>query len=133
MRPHRQTKWKSTLTRLSPAAVVEDDTSRLLRFLQTSSPTTKMVGIPDVEIRDAFQTIYQSNRVRRADGIFSTKEGRGAPTEGTVPEVDAQFTSAEMDRALSTLPNRKGPGLDLLPHVAFKGLSPDLGQLRCLN
>ena len=50
---------------------------------------------------------------------FSTEEGRCAPTGGSVPELDAPFTSAEVNVALSTLPNRKAPGLDGLPHEAF--------------
>lgn len=47
MRRHRQAQWKSTLARLASGQVVEDDTWRLLRFLQKPSPTTRMVGIPD--------------------------------------------------------------------------------------
>ena len=132
MRKHKQAQWRSTLTKLASAEVVEDDTWRLLRYLRKSSPTTRMVGIPDVEIRDAFKTIYQSNATRRPDWIFSTAEGRGTSGEGSVPELDAPFTSDEVKRALSTLPNRKAPGLDGLPHEAYKALSRDPSLLELM-
>lgn len=127
MRRHRQAQWKSTLARLASGQVVEDDTWRLLRFLQKPSPTTRMVGIPDREIRDAFSAIYQSNRTRRLDWVFSATQGSAPVPEGRFPELDAPFTSAEVIEALSTLPNRKAPGLDGLPHEAYRVLRRDPG------
>ena len=64
------------MAKLASATVVEDGTWRLLQFLHKSAPTTRMVGIPDVEVCGAFKTMYQSNATRRSDWIFSTPEGQ---------------------------------------------------------
>ena len=126
MRRHRLSEWRKTLAKLASSPVVEDDTWRLLKFLQRSEPTAKMVGIPDREIRDAFSTIYQSNCTRRSDWVFSTpSRGRQCVATGTSPELDASFTSEEVMEALNSLPARKAPGLDGVPHEVYKLLGRD--------
>jgi hypothetical protein len=126
MRRHRLSEWKKTLAKLASSSVVEDDTWRLLKFLQRSEPTARLVGIPDHEVRDAFATIYQSNPVRRSDWVFSTpSKGKQWSTTAALPELDAAFTSKEVIAALSTLPSRKAPGVDGTPHEAYKVLSRD--------
>ena len=125
MRRHRQSEWRTTLTKLASSQVVEADSWRLVKHLRKTAPTAKMVGIPDEEVRDTFSTIYQSNRVRRADWSLSATPGFPLSTEGKYPELDAAFTSQEVVEALNALPCQKAPGLDGVPHEAYKVLSRD--------
>jgi hypothetical protein len=113
----RVKEWRKKISRLADEPGVSIEAWQIARRLGTNPTATRNVGIPDAEVAKAHAEVYSSNKVRRPDWVSAKPASCNCTRD---PHMDVPFSPNEVSDALRSLPNRKAPGLDGIPHEAYK-------------
>lgn len=131
LRAYRVKAWQKKMRRMAMDVGVTEEGWQLVRQLRKSNATARSVGVPDDVVCAAYEEVYGSNCTRRPDWV----DGQVLPTSNlrisatqpnldsaTLHRLDSRFSPADVTLALRSLPKNKAPGLDGIPHEAYKAL-----------
>ena len=117
---YRVKAWKQKLLRIGAEPGICQEAWQLARNLRANHKATRHVGIPDIDVASAYQAVYSSNSTRRPDWEHQRVAPEIVYVEGKPPPIESPFTADEVGLTLAKLPNGKAPGVDGIPHEAFK-------------
>ena len=111
--------YKAVLKRVQSGRRVRPELWQMVNRLEKLRLTTHHCGLDPLLVAQAYAAVY-----KRKQSAYGPEDAQLLPVGEQLSPLDDDFTAAELERALRRLPNNKAPGLDNLPHEAYKALGP---------